>query len=174
MSHAEEEVVELLGALAQSDRRWILDRLSPAAKERLAERIASPSAVTRSGSPQVPAGRGAEHAEVLELEKCAGRVAAADASSMLRVLRDEPGWLVRSVLQLSNWPWRKAFLQALPATMRIDVTQILINEPAPGRTAEAWLLRELSARLVALPPESGSDSSFAALLARATRKVARR
>jgi hypothetical protein len=92
---------------------------------------------------------------------------------MLSVLHDEPGWLVKAVLQLRDWPWRKMFVQSLPSGMRIDVAGVSANEPPLEGSARSRLLRELSGRLAALPPESRPDSRFAALLARATRKAVR-
>jgi hypothetical protein len=165
-----DDIVELLGALTESDRRWIVERLPSAARAQLAKRIA---AAPESTSQPPATEKRAAPADTDDLEQCAARVSAATPSAMSRVLREEPTWLIRAVLQLRDWPWRNVFLQSLPATKKVYVTHALGDEPALGRAAQSWLLHELATRLLALPAESGPDMRFATLLARATRKVIR-
>lgn len=72
-------------------------------------------------------------------------VAGASAQQMQAVLQGEPVWLVHTVLQLRNWPWKQDFL-----ALQTPARQRLLQQPGPAglsATLVAALLGRLTQRL---------------------------
>ena len=107
------EVLAKLGALTEADRTWILAQLPAAAKARL---LADPAMLETL--PVVP--------DLTESEEHSVHRALAKAESarVLRVLEQEPTWLIVAVLQVRDWPWRTEVLQALSEPQRMEVVRL--------------------------------------------------
>jgi hypothetical protein len=124
-----EQVVQLLGGLGESDRRWILDNLPPAARARLAEHVDESS-----------------ESSDLEWGSVIARLADANAQALSRALEREPAWLVSAVLHAADWPWRHEVLRALPPSLRVELGRLDRIGGTLARPATEFVLRELAAR----------------------------
>jgi hypothetical protein len=96
---ATEQVVELLGSLGESDRRWILDHLPPDARARLVDHVDEAHDADSGASPE------------FEWTSVVARLTDVNAEALTRALEHEPAWLVSAVLNAADWPWRHDVLR---------------------------------------------------------------
>jgi hypothetical protein len=116
-----EEALALLGRLDESDRRWILEHLPPAAKARLASYVGGNDSTSR--------------------------LAAAEAGRLVEILRTEPAWLIHAVLSERDWPWQAEVLESLPATVRLEVVDLGRRGVTLAKSAADYLLRAVCERM---------------------------
>ncbi|NHZ89943.1 hypothetical protein F2P45_13105 [Massilia sp. CCM 8733] len=103
----------LLHGLGQADQRWILSQLGEQDRRILAGHLAELKELGIPADPSIARQAGGARAVADQ-----GPLHKASAATMLQVLADEPAWLVRQVLGLSDWPWRQAYLEAHPEQQR--------------------------------------------------------
>ena len=116
-----EDALLLLGRLTEFDRSWILERLPPAVKARLAQ------------------GAGKDDPET--------RLIGADVTTLVALLRGEPAWLVHAVLSAKDWPWKLDVVDGLPAALRNEVAGLSRRGLKAAKPAVEFLLATLSERL---------------------------
>lgn len=152
------DLLERLSGLNETDREWILSRLSPVAKRRLlqtAQPEQVPPATAATQAPPVRSGEVPDEAATL--------VGQATAAAMREVLRGEPDWFVAAVLGAGDWSWRDEYLEhpcavhlefgklpTLTVQMRrsvLQATAALLRECAPGQPPSRFesILQRLSA-----------------------------
>lgn len=148
----------LLHGLGETDRAWLLERLSEA------ERSTMVGLLSELASLGIPSDRAfveevvaaaASRAEPADAVQGAGdepgrRVASlarASPEAIAKVLRDEPPGLVACVLRLHPWPWREAVLGHLGPVAAARIEQSM-RERSPrggailsGRLMEALIQR---------------------------------
>ncbi|HEX8498607.1 MAG TPA: methyltransferase domain-containing protein, partial [Actinomycetales bacterium] len=132
----------------------LVDELAPAAGERVAE---------------LGSGRGAATLLLAEAVGPSGQVDALDlAPRMVELLAAEPVWLVRHLLALGPWPWRAAYLDALPAAQRERILQArpaaLADAAEPGLAAGSYDVVAASLVLFFLPDPAAAARAWAQLL----------
>jgi hypothetical protein len=116
-----EDALLLLGRLDESDRRWILEHLPPAAKARLAGTVGS--------------------------DDLNSRLAMADAEHLVEILHAEPAWLVHAVMSAAEWPWKAEVIERLPATLRMEAASLARRGVTLAKPAVELLLRTVSERI---------------------------
>jgi hypothetical protein len=112
---------ELLGKLHQlsaGDRTWILERLSAQERSQLLatlEPTVAPAEVTNTKPLHIepkPLG------EISDVVKALGR---AEPRLVAAITRNEPAWLNAVIASAQHDSWSKAFIEALPASLRVEV-----------------------------------------------------
>jgi hypothetical protein len=116
-----EDALLLIARLDESDRRWILEHLPPAAKARLANSAGS--------------------------NDLSSRLAMADADRLVAILHTEPAWLIHAVLSAGAWPWKAQVIERLPAPARLEVTGLARRGITLPKPAVEFLLRAVSNRI---------------------------
>jgi hypothetical protein len=147
--------LELLAAAGEADRLWILQKLSTAARQRLmSDEIES----GRPAAPEPPKGLTPDLADRLER---------ADPGALAELLRDEPPWLICGLLRAHTWSWSMKLVEALPSTLRGEVTRLGRQRLQLPRAAEMVVARSLVERLTILPEQTrAGQSPFESLLGR--------
>jgi len=140
--HDTEDAISALARLTELDRRWILERLSAAAKGRLVD----------------SAGRGSS-------QLCAVGVDAA-----VSVLQSEPAWVVHAVLTAGAWPWKKGVMQRLRIPLRMEVTRLEHARVTLAQPAVDFLLRQFLERTARQQFVHEPASRFESLLTRLSGK----
>jgi hypothetical protein len=158
---ATEQVVELLGSLGESDRRWILDHLPPAARARLADHV-DESDAAHSGTSQE-----------FEWSSLVAMLADVNVQALTRALEHEPAWLVSAVLNAAEWPWRHEVLRGLPPSLRAELASLDRLGSPLARPATEFVLRELAARARDWPRAPARRTGLRALLSRLRIRSAR-
>lgn len=135
-------VLRTLSELSQEDRRWIIERLSPEARARLA---------TSTGN-----------ADGNDLNTF-------NVSAVLEALHSEPAWVVQGVLSAMPLARRKEALHRLSPTLRIEVARLdrsgVVLAPAARRFLLDTLLQRLS-QVVGYPAARQRTSVFESLVSR--------
>jgi hypothetical protein len=152
-----EQVVELLGSLGESDRRWILDHLPPNARARLVDHVDEAHDADSSASSE------------FEWSSVVARLTDVNAEALTHALEHEPAWLVSAVLNAADWPWRHEVLRALPPSLRAELGSLDRIGSVLARPATEFVLRELAARARDWPPPPARRSGLRALLSRLRR-----
>jgi hypothetical protein len=82
----------------------------------------------------------------------------ADPARLAAILREEPAMVVAQLLELAEWPWRRAVLTRLGAMVRAQVEDAQLERtPPPGKRLRAQLLEAVVRRL-AEPASSPSSA----------------
>jgi hypothetical protein len=163
-----EEALRVLGRLAESDRRWILERLPAAARSQL-------SGVAENGAAGAPSDAVTRGAAAVNdgSDDAVERLSTASVGRLVEILHTEPDWLVHAVLAARDWRWRKEVLQRLPASLRLDVARMQRSGVTLAGPATNLLLRMLSAQIGAKHEATIPKFSFESLLARFSRRAGR-
>jgi hypothetical protein len=155
-----DRALERLAQLSASDRTWVVQRLSAAAKSRLrAASDGEPKRAPATGTSPVPAEAPIE-ADVIE------RLAAARADRIIATLRSEPRWLICAVLRTHEWPWTRQFMQALSPSTRVEVSRLEHQGISLSRPALDAVLRQLAERVGAPRVVGRTRSRFELVLSR--------
>lgn len=107
------DILSKLSALSEADLAWIIGRLSVQSKSRLL-------AVTSSESAAPVPARPAQTTSSESLDA----LARMDASTLARVLKHEPAWLLSALVFWLDWPWRSKFMDTLPSVTRNEVERL--------------------------------------------------
>lgn len=182
----------LVHALSTKDRRWALQQLAPARRDRVTALVEELDAL---GVPRQQALIEAATADVpaLELPVEASRedgspestlnawINANGAAALAAILAGEPPALIARVLGLRDWAWRAEALRHLQPAVRADVVEHLRADSAsgdaasPGSPADEMVLTLLAGRVAApssaVPPLA--EPAIPAIPARAAGLVAR-
>ena len=141
----------LLHGLNAADRHWILAQLAEDQRAQLnaflaeLEEIGMPpdralvESVLAHGGKAEGAARGGDTASF------GAGLRNADADAVLRVLGEQPSWLIAMILSMEPWAWREAVYVGVDASKRDRIKQALREKP-PALLAHA-LVVELEARL---------------------------
>jgi hypothetical protein len=142
-----------LSGLSSADRDWLLEALSPAAREQLLQLTrgelgkAEASMQSAALSQSQAAALEAPEAELDPRSPPAliARLAATPVSVLAEVLGAEPIWLTAALLRVAEWPWRAHLLQRLPHVA------VCLCPPldAPGTAPTEHFTRALLERIVA-------------------------
>jgi len=124
MSNGDKRAALELHALGPQDREWVLGRLPAADRSRVLPLLAELDAMeirfdlegaglaaaghpaTRAESPAAPTGAASS-------PSAQSIIRDASAADVLRILSEEPAWLVRAVFALDAWPWLAPVQRAL-------------------------------------------------------------
>jgi hypothetical protein len=112
-----DDLIARLGALSGADRDWLLEALSPAAREQLLQLTRGEidkAAVGQAGAVQSDALPRTEAASQTPASTLIARIAATPVSVLAEVLGAEPIWVTAVLLRVAQWPWREQLLQRLP------------------------------------------------------------
>jgi hypothetical protein len=118
-----DDLIARLGTLSSADRDWLLEALSPTAREQLlrltrGELARADGCESSSTLPQPEAAVPLDASDMaLEPRSPAALVAhlqAASVSVLAEILGTEPIWLTAALLRIREWPWRTQLLQRLP------------------------------------------------------------
>lgn len=137
-----------IAALCDADRVWMLARL-PREEQRALRRLLREVAALGIALDSPTLRELTEPAPDMAPE---GRLQAASPPEVLALLRDEPDWLIASVLRAGAWPWRAALLEALGAERRRRVEAALDPAREPRPRALQAAREALESRLA---PEAG-------------------
>lgn len=135
----------LLHGLGYADQHWILERLDEDDRSTLEAHLAELKSLGIPAAPALAAASSAPRQAGVH-----GKLMAASAQRMAELLADEPVWLVRHLLALGQWPWRDAYLAALPAARRERIGTA--RPPALSEAAAARLLADIGAALGEVSP----------------------
>lgn len=148
MSDAHRQSALLLHAIGERDRAWILAQLAEDQRMQLTAHLEE---LSQMGMP-------ADHALVESLlsrqskkpempaESIPGHaLRSARPEVVLKLLDQEPAWLIAAVLNIEAWPWREAICAGFDASKRDRVKQAL-RESLPEKLGQA-LAAQLEARL---------------------------
>jgi hypothetical protein len=177
-----EHALQRLSQLNSEDRVWIVQRLSASARSRLtadaeesnADAPAAGGSAKSSLSPQ----RDPQASSITEsrspepsspAEDLLGRLCAARPERVFAALRPEPGWLVSAVLRAHPWPWSKYVLQALPLSLKAEVSRLERLNAALSRPALEVLLKSLAERAGAPIRVPAAQSRFERVLSKLRR-----
>jgi len=163
-----DDLIARLGTLSTADRDWLLEALSPTAREQLlqltrgelrpadasgpvaASRVEASRAAARrveASAPRTPAPLAAPETawEQPLPAPLLARVAATPIAVLAEVLGAEPIWLTAALLRIADWPWRSQLLQRLPHVA------VCLCPPleAPGAALSEPFTRALLERILA-------------------------
>jgi len=154
----------LLHGLEESDRHWILAQLAEDDRRILGEHLAELKDLG------IPADAGLVQEAITahgSLAPSGDPLHAATAAQMQVLLSDEPQWLVRQVLALEDWPWRRDFLALLPHHERTRHNQPGALSPKVAESLRQQLAQRLmqcrSLRAEPRPPRQASNNLIQAL-----------
>ena len=148
-----EQVVQLLGSLHESDRRWILENLPPEARARLADHVDEPRDEGVSSSE-------------FEWSTLVARLTDVNVPVLTRALEHEPAWLASAVLNAAEWPWKHEVLRGFPPSLRAELASFDRMGSTLARPATELVLRELATRARDWPRAPVRRSGLRALLGR--------
>ncbi len=139
----------LLHTLIETDRQWLLDRLSASARSEAERLLAELATLGMPTDPrmldQMLAGRAG--APVPAAASSRQRLYAATAVEVADLLQGEPDALVARLLRAGDWPWRDGVLERLGPTRRRCIEELLAGVAvATGPVGES-LAEALAARL---------------------------
>ena len=165
------DVLAMLARLSESDRRWILDQLSPAEKARLTGTSGAEAGGTPAGS--APVGNAPEASTApSEWDTLTRRLTTAVPGRVIEFLHTEPAWLVHGVLSAHPWPWKREVVQRLPATLRLEVARLERCSATVAPAATRWLLPLFAQKLEQASGFAEPKTGFDSVLARFTRRAA--
>ncbi|HEU4652735.1 MAG TPA: hypothetical protein VFS47_02050 [Steroidobacteraceae bacterium] len=153
-------ILDKLAQLTPEDRRWVLDQLPSAQKERLLEssKASVPPRVPTESTPSA----------VAAIER-------ASAPTMRALLADEPIWFAAALIDSADWPWRDAYFDLLTAIDRRELQETMSQaKPLTSAMKEA-LLEAIAERLKTVAPVPAEKlSRFESLLQSLAAKRSRR
>ena len=112
---------ELLGKLhrlSAGDRAWILERLSAQERSQLLATLEPPALPPEATNSKPPHIESKTQGETSDVVKALGRV---EPRLVAAITRNEPAWLNAVIAAAQHESWSKALLEALPATLRVEV-----------------------------------------------------
>jgi hypothetical protein len=175
-----DDLVARLAALSSADRDWLLEALSPSAREQLLLLTRSELDQTDANRQSVSSqSRGAAPLEASEAElerrtpaMLIAQLVATPIGALAEVLAGEPIWLTAALLRAADWPWRAQLLQRLPHVAvclcpPLEAPRAPLTEPFTRA-----LLEHLVARTVDVPePATGRFESLVQKLAARRRRA---
>ena len=169
--HSTEDTLRVLARLAEADRRWILERLPPAAKSRLSSAARNGSGNTVANVCSTEASREVSDAECAP--SIIDRLESAPPTRILEILLGEPDWVVFAVLNAHDWHWKKEVLQRLPVSLRLDVLRLKRCGVTLARPATEFLLQTIAEVVGNSAAAAPRSRSFESLLRRFGRRAER-
>ena len=154
-----DDLIARLGALSMADRDWLLEALSPAAREQLLQLTRSERAPTDGSPAPAVAARVAAAEPALEQRSLAGliaRLAATPVSVLADVLGAEPTWFTAALLRVADWPWRAELLDRLPHVAVCLCPPLEAPSTALSEPLTRALLERVAARAADLPERGAS------------------
>jgi hypothetical protein len=181
-----DDLIARLSTLSNADRDWLLEALSPAAREQLlqltrgeidkAEASRAEASRPSAALPQPPAA--ALEASEAGLEPRSptaliARLAAMPVAVLVEVLGAEPIWLTAALLCVAEWPWRAQLLQRLPHVAVCLCPPLETPGIAPTEHFTRALLERIVARAADVPePATSRFESLVQKLATRRRRAA--
>jgi hypothetical protein len=174
-----DDLIARLGTLAAADRDWLLEALSPAAREQLLQ-------LTRGELGQdadTPLAQPQPHGAALSATAQASpsfdspasliaQMADIPVSVLAEVLAAEPIWLTAALLRIAEWPWRAQLLQRLPHVAVCLCPPLDTPSPALSEPLTRALLERVVARAAEIPePATGRFEGLVQKLAARRRKA---
>jgi hypothetical protein len=176
-----DDLIARLSTLSSADRDWLLEALSPAAREQLLQltrgeldkaEASRPSAALPQ--PQAAALEASEAGlEPGSVTALIARLAATPVAVLAEVLGAEPIWLTAALLRVAEWPWRAALLQRLPHVALCLCPPLETPSTAPTEHFTRALLERIVARAADVPePATSRFESLVQKLATRRRRAA--
>jgi hypothetical protein len=124
------DIVQTLGDLNDSDRKWIVERLSVTARKSLLDDPTAAQDRERGPAAPTPINGNSSFLAVKSDVKQSGPPSAisevdqAGLASVRSVLSREPAWIVHALLQCHDWRWQQEFRQGLSTRTRAELSQL--------------------------------------------------
>ena len=139
----------LLHTLVETDRRWMLDRLSASARSEAERLLAELATLGVPADPRLrdqllAADAGTRLAAAAPARQ---RLNAATAVEVADLLQGEPDALVARLLRAGDWPWRDGVLERLGSTRRQRIEDLHSGVVAASGKVRELLVEALAARL---------------------------
>jgi len=140
----------LVSSLSREDEKWLLDELAQKQVtnyDSLVEELDGLKRVSR-GSSLGSMAMQIKHSDKFEsCFKTIQIVDAADHKKVKKVLKNEPEWVISSLLSFYNWSWKKKYLNSIGLRKRYKLHKLEKNPTSLSYKAKETLVEGLSLQI---------------------------
>jgi hypothetical protein len=117
-----DDILEVLAGLTDRDRQWIVERLTPRARNTLLQQRADlstelPGLLTGANRPAESSSKSFDNLAKDSV------LASVNIDQLVNMLVQEPAWISHALIQ-REWSWRAELLRALPTGHRNEVERL--------------------------------------------------